>query len=122
MTFNGTWVADKDENYKKFLDKMEVPFLKKEAAQFDNLKLTIRQDGEKVIVLEDSRFRTVEVNFTMGIPFDYTLADGTEVAGTWNQEGDTLIGKFTRKDNGKVLETTRKIINGQLVQPSQTEN
>jgi len=31
-------------------------------------------------------------------------------------EGDTLKGTFTRKDNGKMLITTRKIIGDELVQ------
>lgn len=38
--------------------------------------------------------------------------------GAWIQEGDTLKGTFTRKDNGKQLTTTRIIQGGELVQVS----
>lgn len=31
-------------------------------------------------------------------------------------DGDTLKGKFTRKDNDKVLTTTRSLVDGELVQ------
>lgn len=33
-------------------------------------------------------------------------------------EGDTMKGKFTRKDNSKVLTTTRSLEGGELVQVS----
>lgn len=35
-------------------------------------------------------------------------------------EGDTLKGKFTRKDNNKVLTTTRALVGGELVQVSRS--
>lgn len=33
-------------------------------------------------------------------------------------EGDAMKGKFTRKDNSKVLTTTRTLVGGELVQVS----
>lgn len=42
----------------------------------------------------------------------------TAPQGTWESEGDTLRGKFTRKDNSKVLTTTRALVEGELVQVS----
>lgn len=38
--------------------------------------------------------------------------------GTWEMEGDMLKGLFNRKDNNKLLTTTRSIVNGELVQVS----
>lgn len=38
--------------------------------------------------------------------------------GTWEMEGEMLKGKFTRKDNNKVLTTTRILLGGELVQVS----
>lgn len=40
--------------------------------------------------------------------------------GTWEMEGDMLKGKFTRKDNNKVLTTTRELVGGELVQVSRS--
>lgn len=35
-------------------------------------------------------------------------------------EGEMLKGKFTRKDNNKVLTTTRAVVGGELVQVSKS--
>ncbi|XP_018415719.1 PREDICTED: fatty acid-binding protein, intestinal [Nanorana parkeri] len=116
MTFNGTWKADKSENYEKFMEVMGVNVMKRKLAAHDNLKITITQDGDKFNVKESSTFRTIEINFTLGVQFDYSLADGTELTGAWNSEGDKLVGTFNRKDNGKELKTWRAIIGDELVQ------
>lgn len=56
-----------------------INMVKRKLAEHDNLKITIQQNGEKFHINESSTFRTKENDFTLGIPFDYTLADGTEV-------------------------------------------
>ncbi|XP_039868267.1 fatty acid-binding protein, intestinal-like [Simochromis diagramma] len=116
MSFNGTWKIDRSENYVKFMEQMGVNLVKRKVAEHDNLKITIEQNGDKFHVKESSTLRTKEVDFTLGVPFDYTLADGTEVSGAWEMEGDMMKGKFTRKDNNKVLTTTRTLVGGELVQ------
>ncbi|RXM35840.1 Fatty acid-binding protein, intestinal [Acipenser ruthenus] len=93
MTFNGTWKVNSNDNYDKFMEQMD-----------------------KFTVNESSAFRTVEIIFTLGVAFEYSLADGTELSGTWTMDGDKLAGKFIRKDNGKELLTVREIIAGELVQ------
>ncbi|KAG7225138.1 hypothetical protein INR49_014805 [Caranx melampygus] len=118
MTFNGTWKVDRSENYDKFMEKMGecVNVMKRKLAEHDNLKVTIEQTGDKFHIKEVSTFRTKDIDFTLGVAFDYSLADGTEVSGTWEMEGDMLKGKFTRKDNNKVLTTTRALVRRELVQ------
>ncbi|XP_036407489.1 fatty acid-binding protein, intestinal-like [Megalops cyprinoides] len=116
MTFNGTWKVDRNENYDKFMEQMGINVMKRKLAEHDNLKITIQQTGDKFLVKESSTFRTKDNEFTLGMQFDYALADGTEVSGTWVLEGDVLKGKFTRKDNGKELITTRTIAGDELVQ------
>nr|APG58402.1 fatty acid-binding protein 2b [Lateolabrax japonicus] len=116
MAFNGTWKVDHSENYDKFMEQMGINVMKRKLAEHDNLKITIEQNGNNFHIKESSTFRTKDIDFTLGIHFEYTLADGTELAGTWELEGDKLNGKFTRKDNSKVLLTTRSIVGGELVQ------
>ncbi|XP_031154211.1 fatty acid-binding protein, intestinal-like [Sander lucioperca] len=116
MAFNGTWKVDHSDNYVKFMEQMGVNVMKRKLAEHDNLKITIEQTGNKFHIKESSTFRTKEIDFTLGVLFDYSLADGTEVSGTWEMEGDMLKGKFTRKDNSKVLTTTRALVGGELVQ------
>ncbi|TNM93944.1 fatty acid-binding protein, intestinal-like [Takifugu rubripes] len=116
MAFNGTWKAERNENYDKFMEQMGINIMKRKMAEHDNLKVTIEQTGDKFHIKESSTFRTKDIDFTLGAQFDYTLADGTEVSGTWEMDGDTLKGKFTRKDNDKVLTTTRSLVDGELVQ------
>ena len=38
--------------------------------------------------------------------------------GAWGMEGEMLKGQFTRKDNNKVLTTTRTLVGEELVQVS----
>ncbi|XP_069001462.1 fatty acid-binding protein, intestinal-like [Embiotoca jacksoni] len=116
MTFNGTWKVDRNDNYDKFMEKMEINVVKRKLAEHDHLKVTFEQTGDKFLIKESSTFRTTDINFTLGVQFDYSLADGTEVSGSWEMEGDVLKGKFNRKDNGKVLTTTRAVVGGELVQ------
>ncbi|NXW60631.1 FABPI protein, partial [Eurystomus gularis] len=116
MAFNGTWKIDKNENYEKFMEAMGVNMMKRKLGAHDNLKITIQQDGNKFTVTESSNFRTIDIEFTLGVNFDYSLADGTELTGSWNMEGNKLVGTFTRKDNGKVLKAYREVIGNELVQ------
>ncbi|XP_076581140.1 fatty acid-binding protein, intestinal-like [Chaetodon auriga] len=116
MAFSGVWKVDRSVNYDKFMEAMGVNVVKRKLAEHDNLKITIEQNGDKFHIIESSTFRTKENDFTLGVPFDYTLADGTEVSGAWQLEGEMLKGKFTRKDNNKVLTTTRVLVDGELVQ------
>ncbi|XP_032542348.1 fatty acid-binding protein, intestinal [Chiroxiphia lanceolata] len=116
MAFNGTWKIDRNENYEKFMEALGVNMMKRKLGAHDNLKITIQQDGDKFTVKEASNFRTIELEFTLGANFDYSLADGTEMSGNWNLEGNKLVGTFTRKDNGKVLKAYREIVGDELVQ------
>nr|ADF28554.1 intestinal fatty acid binding protein 2a [Cyprinus carpio] len=116
MTFNGTWKVDRNENYEKFMEQMGINMVKRKLASHDNLKITLEQTGDQFHVKESSTFRSLEINFTLGVNFDYSQADGTELTGSWVMEGDMLKGTFTRKDNGKSLITTRKIVGEELVQ------
>ncbi|KAL4640304.1 fatty acid-binding protein, intestinal-like [Arapaima gigas] len=116
MTFNGTWKVDRNENYDKFMEQMGINLVKRKLASHDNLKIIIEQTGDKFHVKESSAFRTIEIDFTLGVSFEYSLADGTELVGSWILEGDVLKGKFNRKDNGKELTTTRIISGDELVQ------
>ncbi|NXX91990.1 FABPI protein, partial [Centropus bengalensis] len=121
MAFNGTWKIDRNENYEKFMEAMGVNIMKRKLGAHDNLKITVQQDGNKFTIKESSNFRTIELDFTLGVNFDYSLADGTELNGSWNMEGNKLVGAFTRKDNGKVLTAHREIIGDELVQTYQYE-
>ncbi|KAM9857557.1 fatty acid-binding protein, intestinal [Aulostomus maculatus] len=116
MTFNGNWKVDRSENYEKFMEQMGINMVKRKLAAHDNLKITIEQTGDKFHIKESSAFRTLELDFTLGVTFEYSLADGTELSGAWTMEGDTLKGIFNRKDNKKQLTTTRVIEGGELVQ------
>ncbi|XP_026703444.1 fatty acid-binding protein, intestinal [Athene noctua] len=116
MAFDGTWKIDRNENYEKFMEAMGINVMKRKLGAHDNLKITIKQDGNKFTVKESSTFRNIDIEFTLGVNFEYSLADGTELTGSWNMEGNKLVGTFTRKDNGKVLTAHREIVGEELVQ------
>lgn len=54
--------------------------MKRKLAEHDNLKVTIEQNGDKFHIKESSTFRNKDIDFTLGVQFDYSLADGTEVS------------------------------------------
>lgn len=54
--------------------------VKRKLAAHDSLKITLEQTGDKFHVKESSNFRTLELDFTLGVTFEYSLADGTEVS------------------------------------------
>lgn len=54
--------------------------VKRKLAAHDNLKITIQQDGSTFHIKESSNFRNLEMDFTLGVTFDYSLADGTELS------------------------------------------
>ncbi|CAG03728.1 unnamed protein product, partial [Tetraodon nigroviridis] len=116
MTFNGTWKVDRNDNYEKFMEQMGINMVKRKLAAHDNLKITIQQDGNTFHIKESSNFRNLEMDFTLGVTFDYSLADGTELSGSWSMEGESMKGVFVRKDNGKQLTTIRTLEGGELVQ------
>ncbi|XP_019600080.1 fatty acid-binding protein, intestinal [Rhinolophus sinicus] len=116
MAFDGTWKVNRNENYDKFMEKMGINVIKRKLAAHDNLKLIITQEGNKFTVKESSALRSTEIVFELGVMFTYSLADGTELSGTWSLEGNRLIGNFKRVDNGKELNAVREIIDGELVQ------
>ncbi|XP_034628189.1 fatty acid-binding protein, intestinal isoform X1 [Trachemys scripta elegans] len=93
-----------------------INVMKRKLGAHDNLKITIQQEGNKFTVKESSTFRTIEIIFMLGVNFEYSLADGTELSGTWNLEGNKLVGKFNRKDNGKELKAFREIVGDELIQ------
>ncbi|KAG8512609.1 Fatty acid-binding protein, intestinal, partial [Galemys pyrenaicus] len=116
MALLGNWKVNRSENYDMFMEKMGVNMVKRKLAAHDNLKLTISQDGNKFTVKESSTFRSIEIVFELGVTFNYNLADGTELCGAWTQEGEKLVGKFTRVDNEKELNAVREVVNGEMVQ------
>lgn len=54
--------------------------VKRKLAAHDNLKITIEQNGNTFHIKESSTFRTLEIDFTLGVTFGYNLADGTELS------------------------------------------
>uniref|UniRef100_A0A8D0C9D4 Fatty acid binding protein 2 n=1 Tax=Salvator merianae TaxID=96440 RepID=A0A8D0C9D4_SALMN len=98
------------------MQTMGINLIKRKLGANDNLKITILQEGNKFTITESSNFRNIEISFTLGVNFDYSLADGTELHGNWELKDNKLVGTFTRKDNGKELVALREIVGDELVQ------
>lgn len=54
--------------------------MKRKLGEHDNLKLVIEQTGDKFHIKESSTFRTKDIDFTLGVQFDYSMADGTDLS------------------------------------------
>uniref|UniRef100_A0A3B4WRX2 Fatty acid binding protein 2, intestinal n=1 Tax=Seriola lalandi dorsalis TaxID=1841481 RepID=A0A3B4WRX2_SERLL len=114
MIFNGSWKIERNENYEKFMEQMGINMVKRKLAAHDNLKIIIEQTGDKFHVKETSNFRTLEIDFTLGVTFEYISC--FTLQGSWTMDGDMMKGVFNRKDNGKQLTTTRIIQGDELIQ------
>lgn len=57
-----------------------INMVKRKLAAHDNLKIILQQEGNTFHVKESSNFRNLEMDFTLGVTFDYSLADGTELS------------------------------------------
>lgn len=77
-----------------------INVMKRKMAEHDNLKVTIEQTGDAFHIKESSTFRTKDIDFTLGVQFDYTLADGTEVS---------VRGRRGGAGGGSGLQTGRNI-------------
>lgn len=81
---NGTWKKEDflwcpDFPLSNLFPVAGVNVVKRKLAAHDNLKLIITQEGNKFTVKESSNFRTAEIVFELGVNFNYSLADGTEL-------------------------------------------
>lgn len=75
-----------------------VNLVKRKLAAHDNLKIIIQQEDQKFTVKESSTFRTIEIVFMLGVDFDYSLADGTELHVRESpMTSNALIGQYFRK-------------------------
>lgn len=72
-----------------------INMVKRKLASHDNLKITLEQTGDKFHVKENSTFRSVEIDFTLGVNFEYSQADGTEL--TVNTIRSDFRGVYTLK-------------------------
>lgn len=59
--------------------------VKRKLGEHDNLKLVIEQTGDKFHIKESSTFRTKDIDFTLGVQFDYSMADGTDLTVSANK-------------------------------------
>lgn len=57
-----------------------INMVKRKLAAHDNLKITIESNGNTFHIKEHSNFRNLEIDFTLGVTFEYSLADGTELS------------------------------------------
>lgn len=70
--------------------------MKRKLAEHDNLKVIIEQTGDKFHIKESSTFRNKDIDFTLGVQFDYSLADGTEVSVSGPRSGSGIIKSMSR--------------------------
>lgn len=78
--------------------------VKRKLASHDNLKITVEQTGDKFHLKEVSTFRTVEIDFTLGVTFNYSMADGTELTvSTTISDLRGIFSLYNLKNKGSVL-------------------
>ncbi|CDQ95218.1 unnamed protein product [Oncorhynchus mykiss] len=110
MAFNGTWKVEHNENYDKFMEQMgESVCVSCLASHLFELTYAL----DKYLI---SRYCLTHASITMGDCYRCMGDSPLTLSGTWEMDGDVLKGKFTRKDNSKVLTTTRAVVGGELVQ------
>ncbi|XP_039273230.2 fatty acid-binding protein, intestinal-like [Styela clava] len=119
--FNGEWVCSRDENFDVFLKKLGVGMIARGMAKTLTTTLNIQSaDGQKFIVKSTTGPKTREVTFEIGKEIQESSTLGKPMKGTWNLEGDDMVGVFMSVDGcGDAITIKRTIQNDQLIQKMQ---
>ncbi|KAM4029330.1 fatty acid-binding protein, adipocyte-like [Anomaloglossus baeobatrachus] len=111
----GTWklVENNTEDFNKYMEKVGVSFLIRQAACHLKPDVSINKDGEDWCVKTMSTFKNTELKFKCGEEFDETTADGRKVKSTITLENGALVQK--QAWDGKQSTITREVKDGRMV-------
>ncbi|CAF4587910.1 unnamed protein product, partial [Rotaria sp. Silwood2] len=96
------------EHFDDYMKELGVGLSTRMAAKGVKPRLTISENGGKWTVRSESSLKTTTYDFTPGVEFDETTADGRVVKSTINFEGNKWVHTSIDK-NGKKSVVTRYV-------------
>jgi len=104
----GSWDYVDGENFDEYMKEIGVGMMMRMAAKGIKPRLIISEAGDKWSVRSESTIKTTTYDFTPGVEFDETTADGREVKSTINFEGNKWVHTGIDK-HGKKSVVTRHV-------------
>ncbi|CAF1509390.1 unnamed protein product [Adineta steineri] len=104
----GSWDYLDGENFDEYMKEIGVGWAMRLTAKGVKPRLIISEAGGKWTVRTESAIKTLSYDFTPGVEFDETTADGREVKSTIKFEGNKWVHTTIDK-NGKKSVVTRYV-------------
>ncbi|CAF1476159.1 unnamed protein product [Rotaria sp. Silwood1] len=115
QALKGSWDYVDGEHFDDYMKELGVGLTTRMAAKGIKPRLTISENGGKWTVRSESSVKTTTYDFTPGVEFDETTADGREVKSTINFEGNKWIHTSIDKSGKKSVVTRYIDDKGQLM-------
>ncbi|CAF1270787.1 unnamed protein product [Rotaria magnacalcarata] len=100
QALNGTWEYVDGEHFDEYMKEIGVGLTTRLAAKSIKPRLIISENGGKWTVRSESSVKTTSYDFTPGVEFAETTADGRDVKSTIKFEGNKWVHTTIDK-NGK---------------------
>jgi ketosteroid isomerase-like protein len=87
----GSYKLTKSENFEEYMKAIGVGLVMRKMAATATPTTEITQNGDDWNIKTSTTFKTTEIKFKLGEPFDEETADGRKCKSTITQEGDKKL-------------------------------
>jgi len=106
MGIEGKYKLTKSDNFEEYMKAIGVGMVMRKLAASASPETEISQTDGNYKIKTSTTFKTTEINFKMGEPFDEETADGRKCKSTITQDGNKLI--HTQDCDGTKYEILRE--------------
>jgi ketosteroid isomerase-like protein len=90
-SITGSYKLTKSENFEEYMKAIGVGLVMRKMAATATPTTEITQNGDDWNIKTSTTFKTTEIKFKLGEPFDEETADGRKCKSTITQEGDKKL-------------------------------
>ncbi|XP_072884614.1 fatty acid-binding protein, brain-like [Hemitrygon akajei] len=111
--FVGTWRLVDSDNYDNYMRELGMDFTARQLGNVNKPTLVIKMDQDKITLQNLSTFRSTEITFVLGKPFDEHTSDNRKCKTVVTFDGRKLTQ--TQKWDGKQTTLVREVKDGKLI-------
>ncbi|CAG7833766.1 unnamed protein product, partial [Allacma fusca] len=112
MPIEGKYKLTKSENFEEYMKAIGVNMVMRKLAASATPETEISQADGSYKIKTSTTFKTTEINFKLGEPFDEETADGRKCKSTITLDGDTMI--HSQDCGGTTYEILRKFTDSDM--------
>jgi len=109
----GKYVMTKSENFDEYMKEVGVNFMMRKLASTAKPTTEISQSGDEWNIKTSTTFKTTEIKFKLGEPFDEETADGRKCKSTITLDGNKML--HVQDCDGKKYEIVRDFKDKEMV-------